>query len=170
MEDTFVEHLHENIKHFSIGLLKLVEQYHTIRLLLEHDRQRPWCAVHRAEHTRESIISLILGHIEASHRTFIAEIYRRKRFRSFSLSHTSWSEEKEITDRSVHTAHTCTRTAHRIRQDFHRLLLTNDQLLHDHLEVHEFLAFFFTNVADRNICLCADEVEHIKLLHQMSAL
>ncbi len=141
-----IEHLQQDVEHFRVRLLDLVEQDHRVgpaahrfgklAALLVADVAR-----RGTDQPGHRMLLRVLGHVDAHHGPGVIEQEVRQRLGQLGLAHAGGAQEQERTGGPVRVRDSGAGTAYRIGDGGHRLGLA-DQPLADHLfHVQQLLAF-----------------------------
>ena len=101
-----VEQLQQHVQHFRVRLLDLVEQHHGVGPAPHRLGQLSGLVVAdvargRADHARDGVLLLVLGHVDAHHRMVVVEQELGQRPRQLGLADAGRPEEDEAAERPL---------------------------------------------------------------------
>ena len=135
-----VEQLEQDVEHFGVRLLDLVEQHDGVRTAAHRLGQLAGLLVadvagRRADHARHRVLLLVLRHVDAHHRLLVVEQELGERARQLGLADAGRTEEEEAAERTVGILQSGARAADGIRDRVDRLVLADDALVQPLLHV-----------------------------------
>ena len=158
-----VEQLQQDVQHFRMRLLNLVEEHDGIRTaphclgqlsrLFVADVSRG-----RAEEARHRVLLLILGHVDANHRVLIVEQELGKRARELGLADAGRAQKDETAERAIRILQAGPCAANGVCHGANRLILSHDSLMQALFHMDELLDFAFHQAADGNVRPLADDI------------
>ena len=150
-----VENLQEDVEDVGVRLFDFVEEDHGVRAaahrfgelaaFLEADVSR-----RRAEQTRDGVLLLILGHVDANERAFVVEEILRQCARELGLADAGRSEEDERADRPIRIGESRARAQHCFGDGVDGFVLPDDAPVQLVFEVEQLLLLAFEQLGDRN--------------------
>ena len=135
-----IHHLKQDVEDIRMRFLDLVEQKHTVRVLIHAVGQKTALikadvARRRADQARNRVLFHVLRHVKAQ--KFNSERIG-KLFCHFGFTHTGWTGEQVVPDGFLRLAQTCTAKFDGRRQGLDCLVLTKDDTLQSGLEILQY--------------------------------
>ena len=141
-----VEQLEQDVQHVRMRFLDFIEEDDGVRTAAYGLRQLTGLLVahiagRRAEHARDRVLLLVLGHVDPDHRLLVVEEKLGQRPGELRLADAGWPEEQEAAERPMRVLQAGSRAANGIRHGVDRFVLPDDPVVQAILHMNELLDF-----------------------------
>src|ERR1041384_726424 len=169
-QSAVIEYLKQDIENVVMSLFDFIQQHYRVRPAPHGFGQLAAFLVtnvtrRRADQSRNRMLLLIFGHIDADHRVLIVEQKHRRRARYFVFSYAGRSQEYERADRAIRVLETRPRANNRIGYRAYCFVLTNHAFVQVFFEREQFLKLTLEQLGNRDAGPAADNLRNVLFIN-----